>query len=168
MGGESVWGSADGGTDADADSAAIGADGAGALTGGGGRTLTLDGGGSVVHVESSLSRASLSAPAVSPAVRFAEERHAHMLTMPKTAEYTKFLIPPRAKNGIWSVTGDWVYGHHVAAATKNADGSYNIAGRSLTEYQFNNMRARLSDVREKYEHQMNLWESSGRIKGHLQ
>lgn len=168
MGGEAVWGRAEGGGDGgDGGDGAGGADGAGVSAGGSGRTLTLDGGGSVVHVESSLSRTSFSAPAVSPAVRFAESRHAYMLTMPKTADHTKFLIPASRAGGTMNVSRDWVYGHHVAAATRNADGSYTVAGRMINEYQYNNMRARLSDVREKYEHNFDVWESGARIHGYL-
>ena len=158
MGGESAWGGTDAGGELGGAAGAAGS--LGGAAGSLGRTLTLDGGGGLVHVSPSPSGVSL-------ADSFAQTRHIYMLSMPKTADNTRFVISARSEGGVRNISQDWVYGHHVTSAVKNADGSYNVAGRSLNEHQFNNLRARLSDVRDRYDRSMSIWEAGAAAKGYI-
>lgn len=87
----------------------------------------------------------------------------YLMDRPKPADHTHFVIPQQNREA--SVTlgrhTDWVYGEHIAKATRNDDGSYAVAGRKLNEYQYNNLVARLTDVREAYDRKLDLWQAAG-------
>ena len=107
---------------------------------------------------------------VSPAAAAAMDRQNFAMAMPTLADFNHFVVPAKAFESHSTVaTGgqDWVYGHHINAATQNADGTYSVAGRSLNEYQYNNLRDRLGDRREAYERQMDIWRGGAQRKGIL-
>ena len=116
------------------------------------RTKTLSGGGAAV---SSVARAQ------SAQEDFAASRHLYLMSMPRTAEYSKFGVESQR------VAGGWVYGEHVDNATANADGSFQVAYYKVTEKELNSMRARVADVRENYDRDYSVWRTGAQMRRYL-